>query len=330
MTCAPRSNSTYWLRERRTPPASASRPRDRATRCARSSTAPGRGSCWTCATSRSRKRSSSPSPTLRSAASWLGRCTSRRPKTRRLSPASAHECQDHRVPVPDAIVPVCQSARHRPCWQGGQDWYPSSQGRGDGGRMGLEPRAVRGGSGGARGLPDGVKQQRFRGRLHARGRSASAGWRCGLQPGAGGQSMRKVKLSTARNLMLLMVDSTDHVTGKTGLTLTITASKNGAAFGSITPTVTERGSGWYSLALTSAHLDTLGDLALHITGAAADPADVLAEVVAYDPQAATNLGLSNLDVASSALETAIATRAAPGDAMALTGAAVDAILDRSE
>lgn len=139
--------------------------------------------------------------------------------------------------------------------------------------------------------------------------------------------MRKLKLSTARNLMVLMVDSTDHVTGKTLLTLTITASKNGDAFGSITPTVTERGSGWYSLALTSAHLDTLGDLALHITGAAADPADVLAEVVAYDPQAATNLGLSNLDVASSALETAIATRAAPGDAMALTGAAVDAILD---
>lgn len=80
--------------------------------------------------------------------------------------------------------------------------------------------------------------------------------------------------STARTLMVLMVDSTDHVTGKTGLTLTITSSKDGAAFASITPTVTERGNGWYSLALTTAHTDTLGDLALHITGTAADPNDM--------------------------------------------------------
>lgn len=87
--------------------------------------------------------------------------------------------------------------------------------------------------------------------------------------------MRKAKQSTAKNVMILMVDSTDHVTGKTGLTLTITASKDGAAFASISPTVTERGSGWYSIALTSSHTDTLGDLALHITGTAADPSDLV-------------------------------------------------------
>ena len=87
--------------------------------------------------------------------------------------------------------------------------------------------------------------------------------------------MRKIKQSTTKNIMVLMVDSTDHVTGKTGLTLTITASKDGAAFASITPTVTERGNGWYNLALTAAHTDTLGDLALHITGTAADPTDLV-------------------------------------------------------
>lgn len=75
--------------------------------------------------------------------------------------------------------------------------------------------------------------------------------------------------------MVMMVDSTDHVTGKTGLTLTITASKDGGAFGSIAPTVTERGNGWYNLALTASHTDTLGDLALHITGTAADPTDMV-------------------------------------------------------
>lgn len=87
--------------------------------------------------------------------------------------------------------------------------------------------------------------------------------------------MRKAKQSTAKNVMVLMVDSTDHITGKTGLTLTITASKDGGAFASISPTVTERGNGWYSVALTASHTDTLGDLALHITGAAADPADMV-------------------------------------------------------
>ena len=86
--------------------------------------------------------------------------------------------------------------------------------------------------------------------------------------------MRVLKQSTAYNLTVLMVDSTDHVTGKTGLTLTITASKDGAAFASITPTVTELATGWYKLALTSSHTDTVGDLALHITATGADATDV--------------------------------------------------------
>jgi len=90
--------------------------------------------------------------------------------------------------------------------------------------------------------------------------------------------MRTIRQSTAVNIMVFMTDSTDHVAGKTGLTLTITASKDGAAFASITPTVTERGNGWYNLALTTSHTDTAGDLALHITGAAADPSDVLMDI----------------------------------------------------
>lgn len=88
-----------------------------------------------------------------------------------------------------------------------------------------------------------------------------------------------LKQSTARNLMVFLTDSTDHLTGLTGATLTVTLSKNGAAFGSITPTVTERGTGWYNLAMTSAHTDTLGDLVLHITAASADPIDLREQVV---------------------------------------------------
>lgn len=97
--------------------------------------------------------------------------------------------------------------------------------------------------------------------------------------------MSLLKQSTARDKMVLMVDDTDHVTGKTGLTLTITASKNGGAFASISPTVTERSDGWYSLALTTSHTDTLGDLVLHVTGTDADPSDPSWQVVVDLPGA---------------------------------------------
>lgn len=95
--------------------------------------------------------------------------------------------------------------------------------------------------------------------------------------------MRVLKQSTATNILVMMIDSADHVTGKTGLTLSVTASKNGGAFASISPTVTDRGNGWYNLAITSSHTDTLGDFALHITAGGSDPADTIMQIVAYDP-----------------------------------------------
>src|SRR3990167_9875134 len=87
-----------------------------------------------------------------------------------------------------------------------------------------------------------------------------------------------LKQSTAANLPVLMVLSSDHITGSTGATLTIAASKNGAAFAAITPTVTELANGWYSLALTTAHTDTAGALVLHVTAGSSDPADALLQV----------------------------------------------------
>jgi hypothetical protein len=83
--------------------------------------------------------------------------------------------------------------------------------------------------------------------------------------------------------MVFMTDSSDHVAGKTGATLTISLSKNGGAFASITPTVTERGDGWYSLALTATHTNTIGDFVLHITASGADPTDLREEVSAAVP-----------------------------------------------
>lgn len=96
-----------------------------------------------------------------------------------------------------------------------------------------------------------------------------------------------LQLSTAVNITVLMVDSTDHITGKTGLTLTIYATKAAGAPAAITPTVTELDStnvkGVYKLALTTTHTNTLGELQLHITSTGADPTDIKWQVSTYLP-----------------------------------------------
>lgn len=104
-----------------------------------------------------------------------------------------------------------------------------------------------------------------------------------------------VKQSTAVNITVLMVDSTDHITGKTGLSagLTIYATKAAGTPAVITPTVTELDAtnvkGVYKLALTTAHTDTLGELQLHITATGADPSDVKWQVSTYLPGEAATL-----------------------------------------
>jgi hypothetical protein len=121
--------------------------------------------------------------------------------------------------------------------------------------------------------------------------------------------MRNLRQSTAYNLLVFMTDSSDHIAGKTGLTLTITASKDGAAFESIAPTVTERGNGWYNLALTTSHTDALGDLGIHVTGTGADPSDLICQVQAFIATVATNI------------DATISSRSAPGTAQTITAPA---------
>lgn len=120
--------------------------------------------------------------------------------------------------------------------------------------------------------------------------------------------------------MVFMADDSDHITGKTGLTLTITASKQGGNFSGISPTVTERANGWYEVALTSSHTDTLGDLCLHITGTAADPTDVAAQVIAVDFADAVRGGMSALPNAAANASGGLAILDGNGDIVAgITG-----------
>lgn len=93
---------------------------------------------------------------------------------------------------------------------------------------------------------------------------------------------RKVS-TTAYPNCFKMVDSADHVTAKTGLTITCTRSKNGGSFASCSGSVSEVANGIYCIAGNATDRDTLGPLIFHATGTAADPNDFEIEVVTYDP-----------------------------------------------
>lgn len=96
----------------------------------------------------------------------------------------------------------------------------------------------------------------------------------------------QLKQSTQVTVTVLMISSTDHIAGKTGLSagLTIYASKAGGTPASISPTVSELDStnmpGLYSLVLTTTHTNTLGELAIRVSGSGADPTDVKWQVMA--------------------------------------------------
>lgn len=126
--------------------------------------------------------------------------------------------------------------------------------------------------------------------------------------------------STARALYFLMVDSADHITGKTGLSPTVTLCKEGGSFGVPAGDVSEVAYGWYKVDGNATDTGTLGSLLLHATGTAADPVDLRFDVVAFDPQAATNLGLSYLS-GSVALDSTVAkdsTVSKPGTAQTIS------------
>lgn len=118
--------------------------------------------------------------------------------------------------------------------------------------------------------------------------------------------MLELKLNaTDKAIPFLMVSSTDHITGKTGLTPTVTLSKNGGAFGAAAGTVAEIANGWYKLTPSSADTNTAGSLVLHATGTGADDSDRECLVVPYDPYDSTRLGLAALPNANAGANTGL-------------------------
>ncbi len=112
---------------------------------------------------------------------------------------------------------------------------------------------------------------------------------------------------TTRVLSFLLVSSTDKTTPITGISPTVTLSKNGGTFNSCTGTVSEVANGWYKLVPSVADVNTLGSLVLHATGTGADPTDVEFDMIAIDPfatsvaveatstRAAIGMNTANLD-----------------------------------
>lgn len=96
-----------------------------------------------------------------------------------------------------------------------------------------------------------------------------------------------------------VVLSSDHLSPATGLvagtSLTVTISKNGAAFAAPAGAITEVGNGFYQIAANATDNATLGPIVVHATGTGADPFDDVFSVVNYDPTNAASLGLTNLD-----------------------------------
>lgn len=81
----------------------------------------------------------------------------------------------------------------------------------------------------------------------------------------------RIKKNTAlANFPFVMTDSSDHVSPKTGLTVTGQVSIDGAAFAGLTNAVSELSNGWYTVNLAAA--DVNGDtVALKFTATGADP-----------------------------------------------------------
>lgn len=114
--------------------------------------------------------------------------------------------------------------------------------------------------------------------------------------------MFQIKLSEStaarRRIPVLLVDSTDGFTPKTGQTApTVTISKNGATAVTGAGTFTEVANGVYYYEFTAGEADTLGWIALNVQKATCRQYNAIIQVMAYDYAAGTNLGLTNLDAA---------------------------------
>ena len=133
---------------------------------------------------------------------------------------------------------------------------------------------------------------------------------------------------TSEPIVFLMIDSALHIAGKTGLSPTVTISKNGGAFGAPAGSVTELANGWYKIAGNATDADTLGPLLVHAEATGADPVDDRYQVVkqnrrtsSMDLVLAKTTNLTGLnDIAATSIVSSGAITTAGGKAAATVAA----------
>lgn len=94
--------------------------------------------------------------------------------------------------------------------------------------------------------------------------------------------MAIIKSNATYTRTFLAVYKTDHITGATGVTVIVRLSKAGAAYAAAAGSVSAIGNGLYSISLTTADTNTLGDLAYNCTGTNIDPTDFIDQITNFD------------------------------------------------
>jgi hypothetical protein len=123
----------------------------------------------------------------------------------------------------------------------------------------------------------------------------------------------------------VMVDSSGvEVTGLGGV-FTVTLSKNGAGFGASAGTKAELASGWYLYTATAGECDTLGPLALKITGAGCAQQNLVYQVAVKQTGDAYAV-VANATYGNSALHTDIAALGGGAGAITYTFTVDDGVL----
>jgi hypothetical protein len=129
--------------------------------------------------------------------------------------------------------------------------------------------------------------------------------------------LKKSQATAARRrIPFYFVDDTDGKTPETGLTFSgsdLKVCKNGGAEADFAGSMSEIGNGLYYYEATAGELDTVGFMVVRSAKAGVRTFPALVQVTELDVYDASAAGLSNLNAS-------VGSRAAPGDAMTLTGA----------
>lgn len=149
--------------------------------------------------------------------------------------------------------------------------------------------------------------------------------------------MNFLQQSVAYSRKFFLTSASDHLSPSTGRSPTVQISKGpGGAFGSAAGAVTEIGSGWYQVALTTTDTNTAGDLAYHITATGSDSTDFVDRVVpgAVHPAGVTVAtgGITASSFGAGAINAAAIASDAIDTAKVSAGAVnkiADGLLDRS-